>query len=457
MSEIKLYSCTSFMGHGVNAESLKTAVKWEPDALVAQGTTTDAGPYFLGSGKLLMAREALKRDLDLMMSAAKEANIPFITSVGGAGGDAHLEESLRLIDEICREKRFRLRLAVISGEIDKEWLKEKLKKFKAERIYDYPRFSKYLTPEDVDRSKVIVAQMGPEPVMKALDLDVDGVVTGRALDVGLYAALPLKRGFDKALTMHMAKCMECGALACTPSSGTDGIFGILRKDHFILKSPNPKRKVTVLSVAAHAFYERADPSLEENPGGILDVSTAQYEQIDERSVKVYGAKWIPTKYTIKLEGVMLVGYRSICIAGVRDPSFIEKTDIILQEVADEVKHYFSFLPEGSFKLSFKVYGKNAILGDAEPNKTITSHEICILVDVVGRTQEIADAVCSFTSSTLSHHGFPGRKSTAGNIAYPFSPTRYISVGEVYMWSIWHKLELDDPCEPFKIRIMEFPR
>jgi len=458
MSEIRLYACTSFMGHGVNEESLKIALKWEPDALVAQGTTTDAGPFFLGSGELTMAREALKRDLELMVSAGKEAGIPFITSVGGAGGDAHLEQSLKLIDEICREKGLRLSIAVISGEIDKVWLKGKLEKgFKAERIYDYPRFSKYLTLEDVDRSKVIVAQMGPEPIMRALDLDVDGVVTGRALDTGLYAALPLKRGFDIALTMHMAKVMECGAIACSPSSGTDGIFGILRKDHFIVRPPNPKRRATIESVVSHAFYERADPTREENPGGILDISGARYEQIDERSVMVSGSRWIPTKYTVKIEGVTLIGYRAICIAGVRDPFFIEKTDMILKEVEEEVEKYFSFLPKGSFKLVFRVYGKNAILGDIEPNPTITSHEICILIDVVGKTQDIANAVCSFTSSTLSHIGFPGRKSTAGNIAIPFSPTRYIPVGEVYMFNIWHKLELDDPCEPFKIRVIEFPR
>jgi len=409
-----------------------------------------------------MPEEVLKKDLEFIIDAAYRTNIPFIASLGGDGSDVHVEKALKLVDEISREKNMRLKIAVISGEIDKEWLKDKLRKgFKAERIYEHPRLSKYLTIEDIDRSKIIVAQMGPEPIMKALDLyfkgEIDGILTGRALDIGLFATLPLKKGFDIALTMHMAKILECGALSCEPSSPSDGALGILRKDHFLITCPNPKRRATVRSVAAHAFYERVNPFREENPGGILDVSNAIYEQIDEKTVKVSGSKWIPTKYTIKLEGVSLIGYRAISIAGVRDPFFINQLDYILDKVKQETDKYFSFLPKDSYKINFKIYGVNAILRNAELISHAKPHEICILIDVIGKTQSIANSICSFISSQLSHIGFPGRKSTAGNIAYPFSPTRYIPIGEVYIFNIWHRLEIEDPYEPFKIKIIEFPR
>jgi len=183
-----------------------------------------------------MPEEVLKKDLEFIIDAAYRTNIPFIASLGG-GSDVHVEKALKLVDEISREKNIHLKIAVISGEIDKEWLKDKLRKgFKAERIYEHPRLSKYLTIEDIDRSKIIVAQMGPEPIMKALDLyfkgEIDGILTGRALDIGLFATLPLKKRFDIALTMHMAKILECGALSCEPSSPLDGVLGILRKDLF---------------------------------------------------------------------------------------------------------------------------------------------------------------------------------------------------------------------------------
>ena len=58
--------------------------------------------------------------------------------------------------------------------------------------------------------------------------------------------------------------------------------------------------------------------LEENPGGILDISSANYEQNDEQTVKVSGSRWIPAPYTLKVEGASQVGYRTICICGIRD-------------------------------------------------------------------------------------------------------------------------------------------
>jgi hypothetical protein len=33
----------------------------------------------------------------------------------------------------------------------------------------------------------------------------------------------------------------------------------------------------------------------------------------------------------------------------------------------------------------------------------------------------------------------------------------IDIGPAYAWNIWHAIELEDPCEPFKINIIEFPR
>ena len=48
----------------------------------------------------------------------------------------------------------------------------------------------------------IVALIGPEPVMAALDRGVDGVITGRALDIGLFMALPMLRGIPTAVAAH---------------------------------------------------------------------------------------------------------------------------------------------------------------------------------------------------------------------------------------------------------------
>ena len=72
-----------------------------------------------------------------------------------------------------------------------------------------------------------------------------------------------------------------------------------------------------------------------------------------------------------------------------------------------------------------------------------SHELGIVIEAVSPTQEEADSLVSVTRSTLLHYGYPGRISTAGNLAFPFSPSD-IRAGEVYEFSIYHLMEIDDP-------------
>jgi len=42
---------------------------------------------------------------------------------------------------------------------------------------------------------------------------------------------------------------------------------------------------------------------------------------------------------------------------------------------------------------------------------------------------------------LLHYGYDGRISTAGNLAFPFSPSD-IKAGEVFEFSIYHLMEIE---------------
>lgn len=454
--ELRIFSATSFMGHGVDKESLEKAIDYDLDFVIAQGTTTDAGPYYLGAGKPVMAEEALRRDLELIVTIAKQNNVPFIVSAGGSGCDSTTKLVLELLEDICTQHNLNLNLGVVWSELDHNYLLNGLENGKkAKRIVPHAVLEEYLSVPNVRRNTKIVAQVGPEVVMDLWEnnQDLDGIICGRSLDVGLYAAIPLLHGFDKGLAMHFGKIMEDGALAATPGSGNDGLLGIIRGDHFDVKPTNAKRRCTPESVTGHAFYERSDPNKEANPGGDLDISMATYVQLDEDTVRVQGAKWIEApEYTVKLEGVTQIGYRSICIAGMRDPQVLKNVDLILDECKEITLDYFSHLPQEDYALNFKVYGKDAILGAFEPKPFVEGHEICVLIDVVAKNQKLANSVCSFVSSTISHHGFSGRLSTAGNIAIPFSPGRAVPIGEVYEFTIWHAWPLEDPNEPFRTTI-----
>ena len=449
------------MGYGnISRRSINEALKWDPHLIVGQGTSTDPGPGYLGSDKMYPYHgvESLKRDFQLSLTTAYENGLLFIHSTGPpSGSDLQLEGSLQVIDEITKENNMKLHIAVISGEISKDYLKQKIsQEEKIERLVDTPRLNKYLTLKDVDRAKRIVAQMGPEPIMKVLDQKIDGVITGRALDIGLHMAYPLKHGFDKGLVAQLGKTIECGTLCAVPPTGADNIFAWLRNDHFLVRPPNPDKKCTIMSVAGHAFYERPDITKELNPGGYLDISDAKYEQVDERTVKVSGGKWIPTEYSIKIEGVALIGYRTISIVGIRDPNLVSNIDEFLQKVKNQVKERFKDKSPLKYNLVFQTYGKNAVLGPSEFIVKPNPHELGIVINVIADNQKLAHTICAFTRGRIFFNDYPKKTTTAGNVAVLFSPGD-VDLGPVYNWNIWHALKLDNPCEPFEVKIIDFPR
>ena len=166
------------------------------------------------------------------------------------------------------------------------------------------------------------------------------------------------KGFDIGVAVHMGKYLNAHA-AAVPGSGSDCMIGTLRRDHFIVEALNPIRKCTTLSVAAHTLYEKTNPYMLPGPGGILDLTGAKFEQFTDRAVKVSGSKFIKSeKYSIKLEGVKKIGYRTVSIAGARDPIFIKRLDEILQAVRYGVEDNFKDL-ENKYRLDFKIYGKTA--------------------------------------------------------------------------------------------------
>lgn len=199
---------TNVSGYAWPVEAWERALAWGPEVISAQGTTLDDGAYLLGTSKMYTRGGKLpfKRAMQMVLSAAKQLGIPVLFSAGGSGHDVGLEGALRVIDEVTSELRITLRLGVIRGELPKEYLLAKLEEgVRIPSLLKHPHLSEQLTEEDVLSSTHIVAQMGPEPIMQALQQGVDGVVTGRALDEAPHIAVPLMRGFDRGLVTHVAK------------------------------------------------------------------------------------------------------------------------------------------------------------------------------------------------------------------------------------------------------------
>jgi hypothetical protein len=284
-------------------------------------------------------------------------------------------------------------------------------------------------------------------------MGADVVIAGRSCDTSMFGAVPLMRGYDKGLAMHMAKLIEC-ASACADPGGRDASMGTIGDGYFVVESMRPGLRCTPVSVAAHALYEQSNPFQLEEPGGIIDLTGSRYEQIDDRRVRVTGSLWKPTaRYYVKLEGARHTGYRYIAMGGIRDPRMIAATDSVADETRRIVARTFAgSIDPSDYNLNFRIYGKDAVLGALEPTPTLAdAREIFVLIDVVGRTEAIAKSVCGVAKQFFLHLRYPGILCTSGNIAHPFSPD-VMSAGPVYEFNVYHLMPVADPCSLFPIEL-----
>lgn len=441
--ELRVLSTTAILGYGFPVESFNKGLEMNPDLIAVDAGSTDPGPYYLGAGKSFTDRAAVKRDLKLMLKAGVERKVPVVVgTAGGSGADAHLEWCLDIVREIVKEEDIHFKLAYINSELDKETLRGY---YARKRVLPLDHDEdNYL--EELEQAVRVVGQMGVEPIVEALDQGADVVIAGRVYDPTAFAGLAVLKGFNKGLAFHMGKILECAAIASDPGSGSDCMFGILGEDYFTLQPLNPKRKCTTVSVSAHTLYEKANPMILHGPGGVINLTESSFEQVDEQTVKVKGSKFVDgDQYTIKLEAARLVGYRTLSIAGTRDPIMIRQIDEIIQVVRETVRNNFDDINPEDYSLVFKIYGKNGVMGELEPLQDVQPHELGIVIDVVAKTQDLANTICSFARSTMLHYGYPGRVATAGNLAFPYSPSD-LKAGEVYEFCLNYLLVVDDPLE-----------
>jgi hypothetical protein len=448
LNEYRMLSTSGILGYGFAEESLKIGMSWDPHVIGCDGGSTDPGPYYLGSGKSFTSRLSVKRDLRLMLLAAVAAKVPCIIGTsGGAGGEPHLQDTADLVREIAREEGLSFRMALIHSEQSKESLIERIQNGTTKPLGKMAP----LDTATVERAERIVGMMGPEPIARALENGAQVILAGRSSDPAQWAAPAMRAGIPPAPAWYAGKMLECGAEPTVPKE-PDNIFLRVREDHIICEPPNPIRRSTPLAVANFALHENSSPIHHTEPGGLLDTSDCRFEAVNDRAVKISGMTWTPAKtYTIKLEGVERAGYRAISICGTRDPVLIGQIDSYLETHREKVaSKAASFgVPPSDYTMVMRVYGKNGVMAGWEPETEIRSHELGFVIEVVGKTQDIANAVLAMARTSMLHADFPGRLCKEGNMAFPFSPSD-IELGPMFRFSIFHVVAPKDPYEMFPI-------
>jgi hypothetical protein len=453
--EIRILAATGVLGAGFKQDSLERGVALKPTFIACDAGSTDSGPAYLGSGKPKLSREACARDLRLLLEARDRLGVPLIIgSCGTSGRDVGVEWVAQIAREIAAEEQIHFRAALIKSDQPKDYLLRRLGENRIRALVPAPPIS----PQVIESSH-IVGMMGPEPIQAALSAGADVVLAGRASDSALYAAIPLIHGADPGLSWHAAKTLECGA-ACAVVPAADSMFAVIRENHFDVEPLDLNARCTPQTIAAHTLYENANPFLLTEPPGVVDTELAMYRALSDRAVRVTGSRFrTATEYTVKLEGSQLVGYQTVVMGGIRDPHIISELD----ELLPKARAYFDAriaelfprqLSVGDYDISYRIYGRDAVLGSLEPMRAAgPGYEVGVLITVTAPSQELANKIATFVSHVSAHLPVPAYQGIVSSIAYPFSPPE-LPRGAAYRFSVNHVVLPDHPCEMFRTEFVE---
>ncbi|KAI9739308.1 MAG: hypothetical protein M1834_007521 [Cirrosporium novae-zelandiae] len=455
------------LGYGLDEHETNAAIEellpnHAPTALILDSGSTDGGPSKLALGSSSLPRASFQRDLRKLLTSAHKYKIPLlISSAGGDGSNAHTENIIQIVREIAEEPEnssYNFKLLAIYSEVSKSVVYERLK---AGGIRGCGPAVPALKAIDIEESPTIVAQMGPEPFLSAMSAvpDFDIVIGGRAYDPAPYVAYATFTAFgpvnaltkmrhDKALGgfTHMGKIMECGGVCAEPKS-SGAVATIFSDGTFNIKPLNPTARCTPLSVAAHSLYEKTRPDILPGPGGNLDLTKSSYEQLqDGRTVQVRGGVFAfsrdnGSKYTVKLEGGKITGYRSMFIGSMTDPILIGQIDNFLGRVKEYVTQQHANA-SGKWEIGFHVYGKPSARPQQPKDKSMPE-SIFLVGEALASTQSLAASVASIARIACIHGPYKGQKATSGNFAFGIGGMMDIEAGPCTEFSIYHVMDLED--------------
>jgi Acyclic terpene utilisation family protein AtuA len=456
LPQIRFISPIGSVGGGVDGPALDEALAHAPHFIACDAGTTDAGPFSLGMGTPAFPREAVKRDLSLILRAGRKANIPVIIgSAGTAGGDIHVDWVLDIAREIVCEHDLTLRTAVIYAEQDKAYLKRLLRANRILPLDPAPPISDSV----IDGSAHIVGMMGTEPLQQALSDGADFVLAGRCSDSALFAAIPLMRGFPPGLAWHAGKVSECGTLVCE-TLGKGVIFTAISQDEITIRPYGDGLRCTPQSVAAHSLYENSDPYLHRECSGTFDLTRAAFEAIDDVTVRIRGSEFISQPYSVKLEGAALAGYQSIIVGGIRDPYIIRQLDSWLSSVRsyidESVARVLGNGADKSYSLVFHTYGINAVMGGLEPAPNSLPHEVGIVLEATAPTQDLAHKLAQLSRQPLLHYPIKEWVGSITSFACLHNPA-VIDRGPVYRFNLNHVAVPSTPFEMFRTQFIDLCR
>jgi hypothetical protein len=438
------------LGSGVSQSDVDAGLAARAHGIALDAGSTDSGPAYLATGKSKYGRDAVKTDLRILMIAQAHAGIPLlIGSCGTSGCDMAVDWTLEIAREIAREEGLSPRVALLYSEQSSSDIAARARAGEVAPLAPMVDSNPVLF-ESCDR---IVALMGPEPYIAALEAGADIVLGGRTTDTAVLAALPIMRGAGVGPAWHAGKTAECGG-QCTVNPRDGSVMIRIGVDAFEVEPLSPSNACSPHTVSAHMLYENSDPFRLTEPGGILDVEDARYDAVDDQVVRVTGSRFEAAPYTMKLEGASGGAFQTIMLVGIQDPAVLRSIDRFLRDMHAYMMarvHQAMGDRAGVFDISLRPYGWNAVSGVAVVAGTALPPEIGLLFVATARTQELATQIAK-TCNPIFFHYPVDPKVELPSYAFPFSPAE-IERGQAYEFKLNHVIAVERPDQLVRTVIM----
>ncbi len=447
---LRVLSASGQLGYGIPQASFELGLQRQPHFIGCDMGSIDPGPFYLGSGQMAAPLAMVRRDLELVLLGAVKAGIPLIIgSAGTAGAQPQLDATVALVKDIALRQGLVFRLTTIASDVSAAHVVAALRDGTLQPLAADAGGSALSLPTEAEvlNCRHIVGQCGTETFKRALQTLPDVLIAGRACDTAIFATLPEMLGYPPALSLHMAKIIECTSLCCQPA-GRDAMLAELSLDGFTLESMNAALHATPASVAAHALYEQSNPFEVEEPSGTLHLADARYHAMDAHRTRVSGAGFEPRlQPTLKIEGAAWVGARAVLLAGIADPTMLQHLPEALVVVEQRVR---GLLP-GDWTMYPHVYGQGAVrpLPEAQHSR----HEAGLVIEFIADDADLARTAAGVVKQNLLHYGYPGRVSTAGNLAFAFTPSE-IDACDAYRFVIYHVMQNAPMADIFNLQSLE---
>jgi len=274
-----------------------------PGALVLDGWIPQPHPAAFASPGPAANSQQAREDLRLALGTASDAGIPLLLSnPGGVGADLHLSWCRSLLMEAAEEAGVHANTALIRAQQPNSRVLTALRRGRlsaAGRV-------RFPSEAQVRGAVCIVAEMGLEPIVAALEAGAEVVVAGRAHPAAVAAAVPVWKAAPLAEALHMAAAMKLAALDTVEAGESSLWLAAVEGSSFTLahgvatassRSAAARAVLSDSAVAAAAFTV---------PGTRVVTAKCEVEETDE-GVRITGSRVAASDYyNVRVTGVTLV-------------------------------------------------------------------------------------------------------------------------------------------------------